>query len=70
MHGDITKLFFFQILGSIPWQEYYQRVLACRSTKEARLLTVGAAGLGYFFAVPSLLLGAAGACTGELGRCA
>lgn len=51
------------ILGGIPWQVYFQRVLACRTPTQATLLSV-LAGVGCLvLAVPSVLIGAIGANT-------
>ncbi|EMP26647.1 High affinity choline transporter 1 [Chelonia mydas] len=50
-------------LGSIPWQSYFQRVLAASSSRQARL-TSYFAGFGCFFMViPSVLIGAVAAST-------
>uniref|UniRef100_A0A8D2KY23 Uncharacterized protein n=1 Tax=Varanus komodoensis TaxID=61221 RepID=A0A8D2KY23_VARKO len=51
------------VLGGIPWQSYFQRVLSVSSLREARLMSY-LAGLGCFaMAVPSVLIGAVAAST-------
>ncbi|ESO93740.1 hypothetical protein LOTGIDRAFT_104920 [Lottia gigantea] len=45
------------ILGTIPWQSYFQRVLAVRSVKEAKVLSVLAGFGSLLFAVPPFLIG-------------
>ncbi|KFQ37835.1 High affinity choline transporter 1, partial [Mesitornis unicolor] len=48
----------FQVLGSIPWQTYFQRVLSAASPTQARLISY-LSGLGCFLmAIPSVLIGA------------
>ncbi|KAM7177562.1 high-affinity choline transporter 1-like [Macrochelys suwanniensis] len=50
-------------LGSIPWQLYFQRVLAASSSRQARL-TSYFAGFGcVFMVIPSVLIGAVAAST-------
>lgn len=49
------------IFGGIPWQVYFQRVLACRDGKTAVRLSV-LAGLGCFLlAIPAMVIGLIGA---------
>ncbi len=58
--ADIAVLL---ILGGIPWQVYFQRVLACDSDRNAVRLSI-LAGIGCMvLAVPTALLGMAGATT-------
>uniref|UniRef100_A0A8D2KY28 High affinity choline transporter 1 n=1 Tax=Varanus komodoensis TaxID=61221 RepID=A0A8D2KY28_VARKO len=55
--------FLYLVLGGIPWQSYFQRVLSVSSLREARLMSY-LAGLGCFaMAVPSVLIGAVAAST-------
>ncbi|XP_009879541.1 PREDICTED: high affinity choline transporter 1-like [Charadrius vociferus] len=55
--------FFFLVLGSIPWQTYFQRVLSAASPGQARLISY-LSGLGCFLmAIPSVLIGAVAAST-------
>jgi high affinity choline transporter 7 len=45
------------ICGGIPWQPYYQRALAVKTTKNAQILSV-VATLGCFvFMIPPILVG-------------
>ncbi|XP_072714857.1 high affinity choline transporter 1-like [Ciconia boyciana] len=55
--------FFYLVLGSIPWQTYFQRVLSAASPGKARLISY-LSGLGCFsMAIPSVLIGAVAAST-------
>ncbi|KAM6382155.1 LOW QUALITY PROTEIN: high affinity choline transporter 1-like [Alca torda] len=55
--------FCFLVLGSIPWQTYFQRVLSAASPGQARLISY-LSGLGCFLmAIPSVLIGAVAAST-------
>ncbi|NXF32593.1 SC5A7 protein, partial [Nyctibius bracteatus] len=55
--------FFYLVLGSIPWQTYFQRVLSTASPGRARLISY-LSGLGCFsMAIPSVLIGAVAAST-------
>jgi high affinity choline transporter 7 len=47
------------ILGGIPWNVYFQRVLATPNAKVAERLSIGAGGLCMLMAVPPLLMGLA-----------
>lgn len=63
--GTTGNLWMFQVLGSIPWQTYFQRVLSTASTGQARLISY-LSGLGCFaMAIPSVLIGAVAASTGK-----
>ncbi|XP_066475593.1 high affinity choline transporter 1-like [Tiliqua scincoides] len=54
---------FLLILGGIPWQTYFQRILSASSTKQAKLLSY-LSGVGCFvMAIPSVLIGAVAAST-------
>lgn len=45
------------ILGGIPWQVYFQRILACRTVKDAKILSY-LSGFGAFIAaVPAAIIG-------------
>lgn len=48
---------FLLIFGGIPWHVYFQRVLASRDEDTAVRLSVAAAGVCLFAAVPAILLG-------------
>jgi high affinity choline transporter 7 len=54
-YGDMAIMLIF---GGIPWNSYFQRVLACRTDRDARNLSIGAGLLCLACAVPPLLLGA------------
>ncbi|GAA57421.1 Cyanide hydratase [Clonorchis sinensis] len=49
--------------GGIPWQVYFQRVLSCRTAKQAQILSFVAAIGCLIMALPSVLIGAVGAST-------
>lgn len=55
----------FQMLGGIPWQVYFQRVLSASSATYAQVLSFLAAFGCLVMAVPSVLIGAIGASTGK-----
>ncbi|KAM6447902.1 high-affinity choline transporter 1-like [Liasis olivaceus] len=62
-YGRWLDDFLYLVLGAIPWQTYFQRVLSASSTKEARLISYFS-GLGCFImAIPSVLIGAIAAST-------
>ncbi|XP_006134463.1 high-affinity choline transporter 1-like [Pelodiscus sinensis] len=55
--------FLYLVLGSIPWQTYFQRILSAASLRQARLISY-LSGLGSFLmAIPSVLIGAVAAST-------
>lgn len=54
------------MFGGIPWQVYFQRVLSSDSAAHAQILSFIAAFGCIVMAVPSILIGAIGASTGEL----
>ena len=47
------------VLGGIPWNCYFQRVLSCQSARKARGLSILAGLLTMAFVVPPLLMGIA-----------
>jgi Na+/proline symporter len=47
------------VLGGIPWNCYFQRVLSCRTPRDARRQSVLAGFLTILFVVPPLLMGLA-----------
>lgn len=49
------------VFGGIPWQVYFQRVLACRSDRDARRLSVLAGACCLLMAIPAVMIGMAGA---------
>ncbi|NXI58301.1 SC5A7 protein, partial [Chloroceryle aenea] len=55
--------FFYLVLGSVPWQTYFQRVLSAASPRQARLISY-LSGFGCFLmAIPSVLIGAVASST-------
>lgn len=56
-YGDWMLVF---ILGGIPWNVYFQRILAAPSPRSAARTSIGAGVLCATMAVPPLLLGLAG----------
>lgn len=56
------------MLGGIPWQVYFQRVLSASSATYAQVLSFLAAFGCLVMAVPSVLIGAIGASTGNYQR--
>ncbi|XP_069112295.1 high-affinity choline transporter 1-like [Argopecten irradians] len=51
------------ICGGVPWQAWYQRVLACKSPKLAQISTVVGAGIALVLAIPPGIIGVAGSAT-------
>lgn len=49
------------IFGGIPWQVYFQRVLACRDEATAVRLSISAGAACLLLAVPPIMIGAIGA---------
>lgn len=49
------------MLGGVPWQVYFQRVLACRSANGAVGMSLAAAVGCLLLAIPPILIGAVGA---------
>ena len=45
------------ICGGIPWQPYYQRALAVRTTKQAQILSIFATIGCFLFMIPPVLIG-------------
>lgn len=65
--GYYMDSFMLLILGGIPWQAYFQRVLSANSAFNAKMLSI-TAGLGcVIMSVPSVLIGAVAANTGGWG---
>ena len=54
-----------QMLGGIPWQAYFQRVLSSSSATYAQVLSFLAAFGCLVMALPAVLIGAIGASTGK-----
>ncbi len=57
------------MLGGIPWQVYFQRVLSASSATYAQVLSFLAAFGCIIMAIPSVLIGAIGASTGKTNLC-
>ena len=47
------------VFGGIPWQVYFQRVLACPDERTARRLSIGSGALCLAIALPAMLCFAA-----------
>ena len=61
-HGDIVGWWdtsMMLVLGGIPWNCYFQRVLSCRSERDAARQSVWSGVLTMLFTVPPLLMGIA-----------
>lgn len=54
---------FLLIMGGLPWQTYYQRVLACRTHQIARASSIMSGAASIFLSIPPALIGVAGAAT-------
>ncbi|XP_019644011.1 PREDICTED: high affinity choline transporter 1-like [Branchiostoma belcheri] len=61
--GIWIDYFLLLTLGGIPWQAYFQRVLAAKSTNNIRAISVSSGFLCMVMAIPSFLIGAIGAST-------
>ncbi|XP_075539171.1 high-affinity choline transporter 1-like [Dermacentor variabilis] len=57
--SQALDLFLMTALGGIPWQVYFQRVLACKSVAEAKILSFMAALGCMFLAVAPVIVGVA-----------
>ncbi|MEE6470270.1 hypothetical protein FKM82_008909 [Ascaphus truei] len=55
--------FLLLVLGGVPWQAYFQRVLSASSATYAQVLSILAAFGCLVMAIPSVLIGAIGAST-------
>jgi len=49
---------FLLLLGGVPWQCYYQRVLSSKTSKRAVLLSYGGGLIALIMTIPSVLFGA------------
>ena len=49
---------FLLLLGGIPWQCYYQRVLSSKTSKRAMLLSYGGGLIALIMTAPSVVFGA------------
>ncbi|XP_067673150.1 high-affinity choline transporter 1-like [Haliotis asinina] len=59
--ANYLDLYGLLIMGGIPWQPFYQRVLACRTPEIARNSLMISAVFCLLFAVPPAVIGVAGA---------
>lgn len=55
--GSYIDIYLLIILGGVPWQVYFQRVLACRSSQQAQRLSYIAAIGCLTLAIPPAVLG-------------
>jgi high affinity choline transporter 7 len=53
------------ILGGIPWNCYFQRVLSCRSPRDAQRMSIYSGLLTMTFVIPPLLIGMSAAVSGR-----
>lgn len=56
--GQWIDYAFLLLLGGIPWQCYYQRVLSSKTSKRAVLLSYGGGLIALIMTIPSVLFGA------------
>ena len=64
--GQYLDLFLLLILGGVPWQVYFQRVLSSKSGAKAKLLSYVAAFGCIIMAIPPMIIGAVARVTGQL----
>eukprot|EP00096_Caligus_rogercresseyi_P011385 TRINITY_DN4462_c0_g1_i2.p1 TRINITY_DN4462_c0_g1~~TRINITY_DN4462_c0_g1_i2.p1 ORF type:complete len:596 (-),score=-4.55 TRINITY_DN4462_c0_g1_i2:182-1969(-) len=57
--GYVDQIFTY-VLGGIPWQCYFQRVLSSKTAARAQWLSVGGCLIALFMTIPSIIFGAAG----------
>jgi high affinity choline transporter 7 len=60
---DVT---FMLLLGGIPWNCYFQRVLSCRTPRDAQWMSIWSGLLTIAFVLPPLLVGMAAAVSGRV----
>jgi high affinity choline transporter 7 len=56
---------FMLMLGGIPWNCYFQRVLSCRTERDAQRMSIYSGLLTMAFVIPPLLIGMSGAVSGR-----
>ena len=49
---------FLLLLGGVPWQCYYQRVLSSKTSRRAQILSYGGGLIALIMTAPSVLFGA------------
>ncbi|KAK3775242.1 hypothetical protein RRG08_044593 [Elysia crispata] len=54
-------VYLMAIFGGIPWQAFYQRVLACKNVRVATVSTLLSSGFAFALAIPPVIMGIAGA---------
>ena len=54
--GEWIDYAFLLMLGGIPWQCYYQRVLSSKTSKRAVLLSYGGGLIALIMTIPSVSL--------------
>uniref|UniRef100_A0A4W3JQ40 High-affinity choline transporter 1-like n=1 Tax=Callorhinchus milii TaxID=7868 RepID=A0A4W3JQ40_CALMI len=59
----LKTVLFDSVLGGIPWQVYFQRVLASSSAKDAQILSIVGAFGSCIMGIPSVLIGSIAAST-------
>ncbi|XP_041363746.1 high-affinity choline transporter 1-like [Gigantopelta aegis] len=59
--GSYIDVCVMVVFGGIPWQTYYQRVLACKNAEGARLSSIMAAAFCMVLAIPPAMIGLIGA---------
>lgn len=57
--------FCLKVFGGVPWQVYFQRVLACKTAGKAQFLSFAGAFGCVIMTIPAVLIGAIGASTGK-----
>lgn len=64
--GTYIDSYLLMIFGGVPWQVYFQRVLACKSSKDAQNLSYMAAVGCILLALPPAFLGSIARVAGKL----
>ena len=63
--GQYLDYMLLLILGGVPWQVYFQRVLSAKSAMKAQVLSYVAAFGCIIMAVPPMIVGAVARVTGK-----
>ncbi|ESP01429.1 hypothetical protein LOTGIDRAFT_111913 [Lottia gigantea] len=58
--GSFIDVYGLLLLGGIPWQVYFQRVLACKNPKRARIASSVGSIATFLFAIPAVMMGVTG----------
>ncbi|GFS10728.1 high-affinity choline transporter 1-like [Elysia marginata] len=58
--ASYVDVFLLCICGGIPWQAFYQRILACRTVRVAQISTSIASVFALLMAIPAVVMGIAG----------